>query len=220
MAKPALIVYGAVAAQLLPAAAWLAGRDRGRAGLLIVAGGIVGLLGDVVSRYIALTWRNNHIATYIDAPLMTACFLAAFREWQVSARDRRWVALATLLYLAGCVALVATVEDVGTFNFGIGPLSSLMLLTIGVWTLLRRAAVVEQTPLYRTDWFWCALGFAVYGGATALASPIGGLFLDRGRVDLITLTWEVRAVFVIVAWAMIAWGIHRGPAVSRSLTVT
>jgi hypothetical protein len=219
MAKIPLIVHAASAAQLLPVVAWAAGRDRSRAGALIAVGALVGFLGDLVSRYIALTWGNNHITTYIDGPLMTVCFLAAFREWQVTTRDRRRVGMIGLLFLLGCVALVATIEDIGTFNFGIGPLSSLVLLGVAAWTLLRRASVIEQTPIDRTDWFWCAVGFAIFGAATALASPLGGLFLDRGRIDLISLTWQIRGAFLICAWALISWGIYRGHEVSRFATV-
>ena len=217
--KIPFILYVAAYSQLLPVVAWSAARARSRAGLLIAIGALIGLGGDFVGRYVALTWRNNHITNYIDAPLMTICFLGAFREWQVSERERRRVGAIGLLYLLACVVLVATIEDITTFNFGISPLASLVLLAVGVWTLLRRASVVEQTPIVHTDWFWSAMGFAVFGAATALASPIGGLLLERGRLDLIDVTWRLRSIFVTAAWVMIAWGIYQGDRVSRFATV-
>jgi len=219
MARAPLLVDVAIAAQALPIVAWVAARSRSRAATAIALGSVVGGLGDIASRQLAIRFHNNHVATYIDAPMMTICFLYALREWQVTPRERRAVTIGSALFLVGCVLLVAFLEDIGTFNFGVGPLASLALLTAGMWTLLRNAMIVEQTPLHTNDWFWASLGFALLGAATALASPIGGMLLEQGRIDLIDITWQVRGVFVTAAYCLLGWGVLRGPAVSRFATV-
>ena len=215
MAKAPLLLHLAVIGQAIPVAAWVLTRHRTRAATAIAIGAVIGGLGDIVSFWLAKTVGNNHITTYIDAPAMTVCFLAALREWQVTARERRGFGIAIVLFLLACVALVASIEEIGTFNFGVGPLGSLTLLAAGIWTLLRRTSEVEQTPVHRTDWFWVSLGLATQGGATALASPLGGVLLERGRLDLLNIAWQVRAVIVFISYLFIGWGIYRGPAASK-----
>lgn len=212
------IAHAAVVGQIVPCVAWAVARHRTRAGAALALGGIIGILGDIVGRWMAHRFGNNHITSYIDIPLMTVCFLAALREWQVTERERRAFGVGMLLFLVSCVGLVAFIEDIGTFNFGIGPLGSLAVLAAGVWTLLRRTGALELTPIYATDWFWGALGLAIQGGASALASPLGGVLLERGRIDLFSIAWQVRAVFMFASYLLIGWGIYRGPAVSRFVT--
>jgi hypothetical protein len=212
MAQPTPILYAGVVAQVIPCIAWALTRHRTRAAGALALGGAIGMLGDIVGRWMAHKFGNNHVTTYLDAPMMAVCFLAALREWQLTTQERRAFGIGIILFLMGCVGMVAFIEDVGTFNFGVGPLASLSFLAAGVWTLLRRTGAVERTPLHQTDWFWAALGLAIQGGATALASPLGGLLLQRGRIDLFQITWEIRAVFVLASYLLIGWGIYRGPA--------
>ena len=216
---PTPIMHLGIAGQVVPAIAWAVSRHRTRAATALALGGAIGLAGDIVGRWMAHRFGNNHITTYIDAPLMTVCFLAALREWQVTERERRAFGAGTLLFLLSCVGLVASVEDIQTFNFGIGPLASLTLLAGAIWTLLRRTAATEQLAIHRTDWFWGALGLAMQGGATALASPLGGVLLERGRIDLFTIAWEVRAVLLVISYLLVGWGIYRGPGVSATAMV-
>lgn len=219
MAQLPPILYAAVAGQFVPGIAWAVTKHRTRAAGALAIGGAVGIVGDIVGRWMAREFGNNHITTYIDAPLMTVCFLAALREWQLTDRERRAFGVGTLLFLLSCVALVASVEDIRTFNFGIGPLASLTLLAGATWTLLRRTAATDQLAIHRTDWFWVALGLAIQGGATALASPLGGVLLERGRLDLFTIAWEVRAILLVISYLLVGWGIYRGPGVSATATV-
>ena len=219
MAKVPPILYISSATQLLPCVAWALSRPRTRAGAALAIGGVIGAVGDMVSRWMALRFGNNNLVTYIDAPLMTICFLAALREWQLTARERRAFAVGSILFLLSCLGLVAFVEDINKLNFGVGPLGSLSLLAGGIWTLLRRTGAVERTPVLQTDWFWVASGLALQGGATALASPLGGFLLEHGRIDLFMIIWQVRAIFVVTSYLLISWGIYRGHAVSKFETV-
>jgi len=219
MAQIPPILYAAAVGQFVPGIAWALTTHRTRAAGALALGGAVGIVGDIVGRWMAHEFGNNHVTTYIDAPIMTVCFLAALREWQLTGRERRAFGVGTLLFLLGCVGLVASVEDVGTFNFGIGPLASLTLLAAATWTLLRRTAATEQLSIHLTDWFWVALGLAVQGGATALASPLGGVLLERGRIELFTIAWEIRSVLVFGSYLLIGWGTYRGPALSATATV-
>ena len=116
------------------------------------------------------------------------------------------------------LALVAFVEDIGTFNRGIGPFYSLALMIGGLWTLARRSLETRASPVHHSDWFWAALGLAMYGASTALASPIAGYLIANGRTDLVIVAWKIRAVLVIVSFSFVAWGIYRGPMVSKFST--
>jgi hypothetical protein len=211
MAVP-LLLQVAIGAQIIPGVALAVTKERTRAAAALAIGGAIGLLGDIAGRWMAHHLGNNHITTYIDTPVMTVFFLAALREWQLTEQERRGFSIGIILFLLSCVGLVAFVEDIGTFNFGIGPLSSLSFLAAGIWTLLRRTGAVEQMPVQQTDWFWVSLGLAIQGGATALASPLGGVLVERGRLDLLLVAWKVRGVFMLASYLLIGWGIYRGPA--------
>lgn len=218
MAKiPVLFVISWVS-QAVPALAYLAARHRSGPAAALVLGASVSFLANIVARVMAVLVHNNHVVTYISSPITATCFLYALREWQLTRREREIFRVGTLIFLVAWVLLVAFVEDVTDFNRVTGPLYSLTLLAAAAWTLLRRAAVIEATPLPRSDWFWVCVGISVYGAATALADPIGGLLLERQRLDLFRIAWQVRAVFSTTGFLLISWGIYRGPAVSKFAT--
>lgn len=218
MAKPTLLVHVAAYSQLLPFAVWAVSRVRTRAAALVAVGGLIGMVGDIAGRYLAVQAGSNHVISYIDIPAMTAFFLAGMREWQLTERERRAFIVGILLYLVACVGLVAFVEDVNWFNFGISPLSSMVMVGAGIWTLLRRTAAAEQIHVHQTDWFWVSLGLAGLGGATLAASQLGAVLMDRGEVDLFMVAWQIRGVLVMICYSLVSWGIYRGPAVSKFVT--
>ena len=213
------VIWLGLGIQILPSIAYAAAARRSHAALAVALGSAVSLAADLVSLVMTERVSNNHLVTYLSSPIFAVLLLAGLREWQVTPRARQVFTITILTFLVSTVLLIAFVEDVSTFNLGIGPLYSLMLLAGGLWTLARRASEVEIAPLYKCDWFWVALGLAMYGASTALASPVGGFFLSRQRSDLVVVAWEIRAVLVTLAFLLMSWGIYRGPMVSKFSTI-
>ena len=219
MAKIPFILHVSTASQGLPALAYAFSRARTRPAAYVAAGASISLLSNIVALAARPILGNNQLFSYISSPASLALFLAALAEWQVSANARRMMRIAILPMVVVWVLLVMFVEDMRNFDLVTGPFYSLTLLVTGVWTLLRKAGTVEATPLHDTDWFWVALGLAASGAATAMASPVAALLMDRGRVDLVILAWEVRAALSTLAFCLIAWGVYRGPMVSKFSTI-
>lgn len=209
--KAPFLVHLALYTQAIPVLAFAAARRRTLAGTCLVLGCVVGLIGDNVAKLVLIDlFRNNHVESYISMPTIMACFLVGLRQWQLTPRERRGVQVMMFAALVACVLLVAFVEDVRNFTSGVGPLTSLAVLAVALWTMLRRASALEDTPMLATEWFWAVSGVALLSATTALTSPIGGLLLAMDRLDLFDLTWQVRGLLVSVSYALIGWGVWRG----------
>lgn len=217
--KIPLIVHLGAGAQALPVVGYLASRGRTRGAALVALGCAVSIGADLVSLVMRTQAGTNHIVTYISAPLFAALLLAGLREWQLTTKERRFFLGVIITFLIAALLLTAFIEDLGNFNFSIGPIYSLLLLMGGLWTLIRRAWAVEVSPLLDHDWFWVGLGLATYGASTALASPVAGYLINQGRPDLVNLAWEVRAGCVLTSLGLVSYGIFRGPMVSKFSTI-
>jgi hypothetical protein len=199
-------------AQALPLIPFLLPRTRSRTAGLLVAGGLISLLGDLAGRIMATQFGNNQLMSYLSSPITAGCFLFALAEWQVSPRSRAVLRWSVLLFVALWIGFTLTIEDLRGLGRVTTPMYALVLVGAALWTLLQRSQVVIETSLLRTDWFWCATGLAVQGAAMAFANAVGAIFLERQRIDLFALVWNTRAVFLILSYAFLAWGVYRGPA--------
>jgi len=217
MQLPILVQLGGWA-QLLPLIPLLIARTRSRTAWLIVAGGLVGLISDLAGRILATELGNNQLVSYLSSPVTAGCYLAALAEWQVSPRSRTVLRWSVLVFVLIWIGLTLTVEDLRSLGRVTTPMYALVLIVAALWTLLQRSQVVLETPLVRTDWFWCATGIGVQGAAMALANAVGAIFLERQRIDLFALVWNTRAALLILSHAFLAWGVYRGPAVSQFVT--
>lgn len=202
-------------AQALPLIPFLLPRTRSRSAGLIVAGGLIGLLGDLAGRIMAIVLGNNQLMSYLSSPITAGCFLFALAEWQVSPRGRSVLRWSVLVFVALWIGFTLSIEDLRGLGRVTTPMYSLVLIVAALWTLLQRSQVVLESPLIRSDWFWCATGLAVQGAAMAFANAVGAIFLERQRLDLFALVWNTRAVFLILSYLLIGWGIYRGPAVGE-----
>ena len=217
--KIPLIVHLGAGAQALPVVAYFASRGRTRSAAAIALGCVVSIGADLISLVMRTRAGTNHIVTYLSAPLFAVLLLAGLREWQLTTRERKVFLGVIFAFLLAALVLIGFIEDLGNFNFSIGPIYSLLLLVGGLWTLIRRAGAVEVSPLLANDWFWVALGLAMYGASTALASPIGGYLMNQGRPDLVNFAWEVRAGCVLASLSLVSYGVFRGPMVSKFSTL-
>jgi hypothetical protein len=220
MPRIPLIVHLGAWLQILPVVAYAASRIRTRPARWIALACAVSIVADLVSMVMSGRGLSNHVVTYVSSPLFAILLLAGLREWQLTRAEWHGFTVASALFLLSTLVLVAFVEDIGTFNRGIGPFYSLALMIGGLWTLARRTLENRASPVYQSDWFWVALGLAIYGASTALASPIAGYLIANDRADLVVVAWKIRAVFVIASFGLVAWGIYRGPLVSKFSTAT
>lgn len=218
MPRIPLIIHLGAAVQLVPVAAYAFTRLRTRSALLIALGCLISLAADLASLMMSSRTPNNHLVTYLSSPVFAVLLLAGLREWQLTRREQQAFTVIVVVFLISVVGLVAFVEDVNTFNRGIGPMYSLALLVGGLWTLGRRTWATHASPIQHSDWFWVSVGLAVYGASTALASPIGGYLIAQGRPELVIVAWKVRALLVIFSLGLVSWGIYRGPLVSKFST--
>lgn len=206
---PTPLVLGAVYAQIVPAAALLAGRNRSRPALIVAGTFLFSLATDLLGRYVGHLTGNSLWVSLLAGACITVFLLMAFAEWQTSSLERLAFRIATLPFLAAFGTLVFLADGIATFPRFSYPLGILVVLGGALWTLLRRTYAPSETPLIRTDWFLILVGIALNASATLVTSPIAAVLMARQRVDLFVRVWEVRGAFVIVALVLIAMGTFR-----------
>ncbi len=209
----------AIASQAVPLVAFVASRNRTRAGALVAAGAFVSFVANMVGRYLAHAVGNNQVVSYISSPITATCFLLAFALWSITDRERQLFRWSVFAFLVAWLLLVAFFEDVRDFDRLTGPLYSLTGLAGALWTMTRRAGTVEAIALQRFDWFWICLGIAIQGAATAVSSPIAGILVARGDLDLFYLIWTIRGALVVLAYGLMSYGIFLRPPLSNYSTV-
>jgi hypothetical protein len=205
-------------AQAIPFLTLLVVRNPSRAGAWMALGALIGLLSDLSGRVLATSVGNNQIATYLSSPLSAVCYCLALSELQGSPGATRAFRSLAVAFPIVWTILMTTVEDLRNFGLVTTPLYALTLLASGLWTLLHRYRLILEVRLTRTDWFWAGLGLALQGAAMALAASVGAIFVARGRLDLFNLVWHTRAVIMICSYLLLAYGIYRGPMVSKFST--
>lgn len=202
-------------AQLLPVLALGFARVRTPSAWGLALGAAIGLLSDLVGRYLAGSVGNNLVATHLSTPLAAACWLTALARWQVDPAHRRAFRWGIGGFIAIWCTLILTIQDPRDFGSIIVPFYSLTLLAASLWTLLQHAQVSLATPILSTDWFWGGTALALQGAAMALAASVGALLLRQGRPDLFDLVWHVRASLLIISYGLMSWSIYRGPSTPR-----
>lgn len=202
----------AIYIQALPAVAYFFGRRRTPPHGYVALGGLLTLFSTSVGTWVARAQGNNLIVGYLFIPVIAAAYLLALAEWQVTFLERVMFRVGLGLFALIYILLATFFENVTHFGQYSHTLYSLVLLIAALWTLGRRS--LEQTDgiALETDWFWAALGLAIYAAATASTAAIGNILLARERVDLFVKVWNLRAAFVILSFLAISWGVLRGPA--------
>lgn len=212
MAQIPFIVHTAVVAEGLPVLALLTRRNLSRPVLWVAAGATVSVVANLLGRLAAARLGNNAWLSAILDPAMFALYLAAFEEWQITYLERLTFRSALFIALVAGVGLIAFVEDVTTLSRFAIPMYSLVLMTGGVWTLLRRSFRTSYRRIWYTDWFWIAGGLSLYCATTLLTQPVGAALLSARRIDLFIQVWEFRAVWVDLAFLAVTAGCLIPPA--------
>jgi hypothetical protein len=198
--------------QATPAVVYLLSGRRGVPTSFVALGGILTLLSTSIASAVGRSTGNNYVVGYFTIPLIAAAYLLALAEWQVTYLERVMFRVGFGLFAGTYIVLATFFESVTHFGQYSHTLYALVLLSAALWTLGRRSFEQAEGLALETDWFWAALGLAVYAAATASTAALGNILMARGRVDLFMKVWNLRAAFVILAFLAISWGVYRGPA--------
>lgn len=209
------LVLTPAGAQLAPAVALLLRRDGSRPVIWVVAGALVSLLGDLVGRIAATHMGSNLWVSTIDDPVMFTLYFAALGEWQVTELERTTVRIWTIAALVVYLLLTLLVEDVTGFNHLGIPMYAGLLMLGATWTLARRLTTGARDPGRQERWVWVLGGLAGYGAVLLVTHPMAVALAAAQRYDLFSKLWQVRAVFIDLAFVAITVGCAMRPAASE-----
>lgn len=202
-----LISYGAALAAALPLLAMILWRARSTAATWVAVACTLSLLGDTFGLVLALRQVNNHWLAYSVTPLFSAAMVMTMAHGQRTREERQTFAVAALLLLVASVTLTLSVENPGTFSRFAAPLRALVILALAVWTILRADHGDAPTDPLHSPWLWIPMGFALYSGGSAAYFPLAWGFVENDP-DFVHAMVQARAIMVILAWILVAWGVR------------
>lgn len=147
---------------------------------------------------------NNHWLNYLATPIAGALVLWGLSHWQKSSLAMLAMRLAVPLLGITWVAIVIRFENTKTFSLLAEPFAGLLILAAAIYTLTSRA-FAETGNLFQQDWFWIAIGMAVYSGVAVALPPTSHWLLER-HPELVIKAYEVRAAIEILALLLISRG--------------
>jgi len=154
--------------------------------------------------WVAILTRYNLWVSYYAVPLEVVLMLWCLEWWQPA----RWLSRAYRIAIPALLAAVAVayvVEPPQTsYARWIAPGLAITALAASLQTLVLRS-MMSREPLTTQDWFWAASGFGVFWAASVLARPFLSIFVSD-RPEWVMRVYEVKAVLVVIALALIAWG--------------
>jgi len=204
MALSRLMAYTAIAMEAGPILGGIAART-GFAGprLWVGAWCFIALALDATMATFGHT--NNLWVTYLVGPTMGSVALHALARWQRD--DVARITLWLMIPIALAVWFVALLrfEDPESYSLLVDPMYDVLCLGAALFTLGHRG-LREEAPLPRQDWFWISVGFAVYYGKAAAASPLAAALVAT-RPDLVLSALTLMAATDIVAYLLILKGI-------------
>jgi hypothetical protein len=199
------IVYAGMASSVLPIVAGAMARrelTRPRRWIMAWAGFIA--VANLATMILALSNRNNHWINYLATPVAGALALWALSHWQKPSLASLSMRLAVPLLGIAWIGIVVLVENTKTFSLLAEPFAGLLVLGAATYTLISRA-FTEAGNLLQQDWFWVAIGLALYSGI-AVALPPTSYWLLARHPDLVVKAYEVKSALEILALLLMARG--------------
>ena len=202
-----LVLYAAMASQVLPVLAGL--RHRGRlpparvwaiawcASLLISDAALIWLRGE--------SGTNNRWSQIVAVPVQNAIMLWTLSLWQRDGVSRLAFRIAIPLFLVAVFSLVPALRDRGTFDTVAQPFQGLLLLAAALYTLVSNA-VRDPGRVTKQDWFWVTFGASLYYGLRVALPPFAAILM-QSHVELVRLAYLVQAWADIAVFLLIARGI-------------
>jgi hypothetical protein len=209
------IVYagaGSHALPLLVAAARRAALGPARTWVLVWCGFLVAMSG--LSLFLALKGLNNHWLHYVVTPIAAGLVLWALAWWQPAPWPRLAIRLLIPLICLAWLPIVLLIEDTQTFSQLGEPFVGLVIMSAAIYTLVARA-LRETQSVSSQDWFWIAVGIAIYHGVVVALQPASLKLLGR-HPHLVVRALQVKALVEILAFLAISWGIVRPGSLLRS----
>ena len=166
-----------------------------------------------LSLYFALQHQNNHWMSYAFNPVAAALILWALSWWQTGRRPAIVIRLLIPTIIIAWVPIVVLLEDTKSFSLLGEPLVGMVVLVTAIYTLAART-LRETRSLTEQDWFWAAIGIAVYHGAVVGFHPVS-YWLLQTRPQLVIRAMEINALVEVTALLAIAWGMTREASTIR-----
>lgn len=213
-----LIIHLSALSAGLPLLAWLARRLPLRGHEWVLLASALSLSLDALGLYLATQGRNNHWLAYLLGPLLFAAMLMALAERQRTPTARSTFRIVVVLDLLACLILSLWAEDLRNYSQFAMPLGALLVLGASTWTLVQGGFGPGGRAGAEPDWHWVPLGFALYSAVTAAYFPFVAVFM-RSEPALVGRVMELKAVLVMLAFALVAWGVWcrtSGPNSGRS----
>lgn len=171
---------------------------------------ILTLTGDMGQAVLGLLKINNHRVGYVVVPVLTACLLLAFAEWQEEARLRHLLRVlapgCALFWLAPLFGLERTRD----FSLLTSTVQALLIFAVATFTLIRRWLAAAAPPSGQ-DWFWVSSGAILLYGTLALVSPLNRYLMAEGERATALQVLLVRQGIAVIAMLLYWRGVRCVP---------
>jgi len=219
--KVPLVLWVGLWFELLPLAAAAVARrglNRPRAWILIWCA--FGFASDIASLWVSFHLRQHNIwLQYLVIPALSGIALLALSFWQTGPRARLILRTGVIALIGTWALLAGTIEDTASFSRLAEPIGSLLMMAAAAYTMVA-LSIQARGELLAHDWFWIVAALVLYYASFTAIGPLGALLVAKAP-QLVLLAYEVKAVFIIVAMAAIAWGMILPPSatIAQSSTV-
>jgi hypothetical protein len=201
---PWIFYADAVATALPLGGGWLGPHPTSSARRWILSWTGLLLATNLVAMVLALQGRNNHWLNYLVTPIAGALVLWGLSHWQKTSLAMLAMRLAVPLLGITWIGIVIRFENTKTFSLLAEPFAGLLILAASIYTLTSRA-FAETGNLFKRDWFWIAIGMALYSGVAVALPPASHWLLER-HPELVIKAYEVKAAIEILALLLISRG--------------
>lgn len=159
---------------------------------------VLALAEDLVMIYWSRNGQHNLWIMNLYTPIEAVLVGMMFSGWQLRERWRSTIYLAVAAYVAFWLLMVANVENLEEFSRYTKSVESLLVIAVAAWTLVQRSRHTAA-PLTLHAWFWVSVGALFYFAYLLLLNPIGAI-LGEGRVDLLTVAYELNGALVLLMY--------------------
>lgn len=202
------ILYVINAAQALPVIAVYAagGRNPPASHRRLAIWCTVLVLSSLLNILVAVIFGRNRFMSYGILPLEVGLSLWVLASWQATARLRSTYYAAIPLISVLAIVVILTPDRERAFGLWGSPLISLFAVCAALHTLVHRT-LLARSQLFQQDWFWIALGMALFWIGFVPVPAFVQAFLvaneDWARIALMTRAWMVFISLLIISWGVL-----------------
>ena len=172
------------------------------------------VLSEVLNVVAGMMSGSSLWVSYFILPIEVCMTFWILTVWQPNERLRWLYRLAIRVVVVLSVVLLLVTDHVVAFEQWIAPMLALVALVAVVHTLILKSLRSEQL-LTSQDWFWICMGMALFWLMFAPMPPFADALL-ASNLDWVRLAYLARAWIIIVAFALMSWGILCPRVLTRS----